>query len=190
MELVAIGLAGVGVLAWWWADRCLPLLATCVLAVAVAVAGRLLLPITIDRPTLLQLAGLDWWVAAAAGIGCLLGLLVVRGGAGLGRALAAAPVAALLTAAVTLALARFTEAPGLNWYTNLDGQMLVYYGEQPLFLVALTLFIVALPAAMLPSREREMPRWVLPVSSMVFTAVLVVVVMWLGDRVTVELLAT
>lgn len=108
---IAIGLVGVAVLAWWWAGKRLPLLATSVLAAAIAVTGRLLLPITIDHPTPFQLIHLDWWVATAAGIGCLLGLLHVRGAAGLGQALAAAPVAALLTAAITLAFVHLPEVP-------------------------------------------------------------------------------
>lgn len=184
-DQVVIGLVGVGMLAWRWAGRRLLLLATCVLAAAVAVTGRLLLPIAIDRPTPSQLVYLDWWVAATAGIGCLLGVLLVRGGAGLGWALATAPVATLLAAAVTLALARLTKITGLVPFKRLDGGLLVLYGAQPLFLVTVTLLFLALPAAMLPSREQELPRWVLPVSSVMFTAVLVVVVMWLGERVTV-----
>lgn len=165
----AVALIGVSTLAWWWSSRRLSLIAIGVLASAAAMAGRWLLPSTVDPANPGQLAQLDWWAAVAAGAGCLLAVLAVRGAAGLGQALAVAPFATILTTVV-----------GLFRYNHPWGVMEIYL-TRPCSLLALTLLAVALPAALLPTRDRPGPHWLSPLLAVVFTAAAMMLIMRTGD---------
>jgi len=165
LRSAAVALIGISALAWAWSRRRLSLIAIGVLASAVAMAGRWLLPSTVDPANPGQLAQLDWWAAVAAGTGCLLTVLAVRGAAGLGHALAVAPFATVLTAAV-----------GLFRSTHPWGVVEIYL-TRPLPLLALTLLAVALPAALLHTRARPEPRLLSPLLAVVFTAPVIVLIM-------------
>ena len=165
LRSAAVALIGISALAWAWSRRRLSLIAIGVLASAVAMAGRWLLPSTVDPANPGQLAQLDWWAAVAAGTGCLLTVLAVRGAAGLGQALAVAPFATVLTAAV-----------GLFRYTDPWGVAEIYL-TRPLPLLALTLLAVALPAALLHTRARPEPRLLSPLLAVVFTAPVIMLIM-------------
>jgi len=165
LRSAAVALIGISALAWAWSRRRLSLIAIGVLASAVAMAGRWLLPSTVDPANPGQLAQLDWWAAVAAGTGCLLTVLAVRGAAGLGQALAVAPFATVLTAAV-----------GLFRYTHPWGVVEIYL-TRPLPLLALTLLAVALPAALLHTRARPESRLLSPLFAVVFTAPVIMLIM-------------
>ena len=162
LRSAAVALIGISALAWGWSSQRLSLIAIGVLASAAATAGRWLLPSTVDPANPGQLAQLDWWAAVAAGTGCLLTVLAVRGAAGLGQALAVAPFA--------------TAAVGLFRYTDPWGVAEIYL-TRPLPLLALTLLAVALLAALLPTRARLEPRWLSPLLAVVFTAPVIMLIM-------------
>ncbi|MFI9450014.1 M48 family metalloprotease [Amycolatopsis sp. NPDC052450] len=170
-EPAAIGLIVVAGLAWYWNRQRLSLLAASVTATAAALAGRWLLPLDVNQTDPLALDRLDWWVAVSAATACVLALTAVDGRMGLGKSLAAAPLAALLTITGCL----LTRDPQHD---------LIPYLTSAMALPTLAVLCLALPITLLPGRWLRTRTWHRPALALVTAGGTTTIVMHLSNVLT------
>ncbi|MEU4427609.1 M48 family metalloprotease [Actinoplanes sp. NPDC024001] len=146
---------------------------TGLLAGLTALATRWLLPINAVEPY--REAERDWWTAAAAGFAVILLLLCLRGAAGLGDALLAAPIAALTVSAGVLLryLPDFEDPLHSAWI----------YAVRPLAMLAMLTLTVGVAAGLLPSRAPASGRgtWLTAAAGAGLAATLTVAILLAGD---------
>jgi Zn-dependent protease with chaperone function len=160
-EPLAIGMLVISAVVWAQTRGRPTLAATALVAAAVVVAGRWVLPS--DATTIGDAVHLDLWAAAAAATAGLIANLVTRGRAGLLPGLATA-VLAVLVAAVALAL--------YHGITNIE---LVYdYGVRALAATLVLQLAVGLPASLLPHRESLRRPWA-PLTVSALCAVMMII---------------
>lgn len=165
-SVVTAGTAVLGVLAWWWTPRRLVPAVAAVLSVGAALLVRILTPVSIpssiapeDVALLDPVSALDSWTAVAAGLGCLIGFLVLRA---TGAAVATAITATALTGATVMLLGRFAELPGWIHYWQLNLMSVRIHVEWPVGSLASLLFPTALVLLLITGRRKPapLPAWI------------------------------
>ncbi|MBB5808876.1 Zn-dependent protease with chaperone function [Saccharothrix ecbatanensis] len=163
---VTAGTAVLGVLAWWWTPRRLVPAVAAVLSVGAALIVRVLTPVSIpssiapeDVALLDPVSALDSWTAVAAGLGCLIGFLVLRA---TGAAVATAITATALTGATVMLLGRFAELPGWIHYWQLNLMSVRIHVEWPVGSLASLLFPTASVLLLITGRRKPapLPAWI------------------------------